>query len=134
MNTKSLIIKIADVNVYIKVIQKHARHHLYETIVNVAVLVLFYPNITDALEEKMYNRNICGCACHKKYTKKCSKLNKYLDPRTCYCKQIQTINKRVSDTCKKKIPNLIVAIVLISELTAFIASSYLINTFLMAFF
>ena len=52
MNIKDLIIKIADVHVYITEIQKYARDHLYGTIANVAVLVLFYPNITNALEEK----------------------------------------------------------------------------------
>ena len=52
MNIKDLIIKIADVHVYITVIQNYARDYLYGTIANVAVFVLFYPNITNALEEK----------------------------------------------------------------------------------
>ena len=82
---------------------------------------------------KVYNGNTCGCTCHKKYARKCSKVNKYLDPRTCYCKEIQTMNKKVSHTCKTGIPNLIVAIALILELTVFIAISYLINTFLWRF-
>ena len=76
---------------------------------------------------KVYNGNICDCTCHTKYARKCSKVNKYLDPRTCYCQEIQTMNKKVSNTCKTGIPNVIVATVLISELTIFIAIFYLIN-------
>ena len=82
---------------------------------------------------RVYNGNTCGCTCHKKYAKNCSKVNKYLDPRTCYCKESQTMNKKVSDACKTGIPNLIVAIVLISELTVFIAISYLVNIYLWRF-
>ena len=43
------------------------------------------------------------------------------------------MNKKVPDACKTGIPNLIVAIVLISELTVFIAISYLVNIHLWRF-
>ena len=52
MNIKSLIIRVADVNVYITVIQKFAKHHLYGTLLNAAVPAQFNMSITDALEEK----------------------------------------------------------------------------------
>ena len=52
MSIKGLIIRVAGVSLYITVIQKYAKHHLYGTLLSVAVPVLLYPNITNALEEK----------------------------------------------------------------------------------
>ena len=79
---------------------------------------------------KIYDGSICGCTCHEKYSRKCSQIGKYLDSRTCYCRDVKPIIGKSTNECKKGISRFIVIVIVVFEALAIIILYYLVNKYL----
>ena len=79
---------------------------------------------------KIYDGSICGCTCHEKYSRKCSQKGKYLDLRSCYCRDVKPIKDKSTNECKKGISKFIVIVIVVFEALAIIILYYLVNKYL----